>query len=760
MSEINDFPLWIELLARYNAASNTVHLDRDCMWSSLRKSNFDQFQIAVSNSAEYAVFFIRALIGDKEFELVWKSNKISVSKSLIEHGLSSIGRPELGGADLVARSALILAWDVCQRKEYQNYLPCLETLKLNHPDAKAQNGRLRFVGADFVMARKPKLTTFPISKNETSDYYNYGWDGPNPPTDGTWNFHGWRLPSDRRFFNNPTVTRGSRSKAIESFMGFPAFFRDEVCNVAFVCDSNRKRNIDFFNMTHGHIDLSHKYLVNLGIKPYISHKQREFIARQKENADLIGTLVVCLGVTNYPTAAFSASAVKGAYGIFISVDIEIAKQQKQASRSDNYPTDYDRLSTALDAANRSKQRLRFITLQVLVSDLAEIASSRLWELKRSNEILNMIQEPMRSLTDSLLSAQHLTQRINAVAHAPAVSLFSVAPLVQKYFVLGKKVTFGFSWTCIHSDGEFDKSKLTNTICAVVLTSLGVSSRGITDTKDLYSKTMKEVEKMSPHESTPEGDLRALFRKLGVQSNLLIRTDALQDAFRHVKQIVFTPFKPEAATWPLLPLLVAIGEYDWLRLSVCVSRHDKNISVGSLTEFLDVESLGEFVENKERPYESTFADLLRPLRKFSNSNVPRMPIAIFSHLLDFVHGLVQVLQPIAVIVTLSIPEKTSTIKLELITTEREPGIKLADFSEILAKMEIAMKHKLGAGLRGDFQSPFFDLAERITRYSDIKNVVRQLNSISIPTDESRLLITATESSLEISLNLLEWRSEST
>lgn len=733
--------IWRDIRTQVEMSASKIELKRSCNWVTLRKARIDALRGSLVQSGEYAAFFLRALLGDELRELHWDRTGLVVSDTQALSRLRKATEEDLLGADLVARLALTVAWKICQSSGCNLY-PSLDHIE--HPDSRAPLGdgcqcQLCFVSADFIEGRTlggPQYLFIredgAVEKGTFTEhnriYYKYELE---PGKKDSIRNHGWRTGIEKTFANNPYGRDGERDeKSVESFLGFPAFFQHDFLKSVFSCPDGgfwERLALDSESLTEN--DKSVDDFIELGLKPYFKAKQDEFQARNSVSS-VHGSLVLCLGIPHQHAAYFDPKQLQTAYGVFLTVDIK--------TNGSNLHRCEISLNDARCDLQELRYQLQYKVLQLLTAKLIRETSAHKAQLERLYEneklqgrILAQIQKPFQGIVQSLFGAQAMTQQINAVLFAPHVSLFAVAPMVQRYFIPGQDVSFGkVSWLSIHNCVSGELSLIRNTICAVVLTALGVSGEVIETEQDLWWKAMSELgllakfEEISaevpptqrkawrrldaPRDVGPRDKIIILCRQL--VGNLFENEEKqLRSAFRRFKEVVFIPFKPEAADWPLLPLLILASQKSRSVQATIVIDKSSRFTITSVESFLreeDARSSDNTLEGCRGNERSSIPDLLLPLRKGSESFRPSLPVAAYNHLLEFVLGVMDVLDAGDVEVYLELLSGTSRIRLLNVTKSL-----LDQVGVILKKMKHIVDNKFGAGLRGDLESPFLIFAER-------------------------------------------------
>ena len=361
--------------------------DKDWIWEAENlPKTIDEFTQKLHNSAEYAVFLMRAIIGNlgKEREIIeidkgeWSSEviKLKLTEEVDEKYFDRIIKAEehMLGVDLVARSVLILAWEIS--KENISFYPCLDK-DVSHP--KRNNGKkLSFRSADFVRARpSPQTDKGPNRDDAILKNGKYIFDFAKKKQ---WQTFGWRTKVEddivkKMMKDNPEV---------ESFLKFPAFYAYEASSVIFAfpppqCGSSSSpeevsmKNAEKFiykcvfddiikNTEEDPLCSLRENIKNYIKRKYVEHKNVS-ITNQNRNS-----VTMCLGVANYKGIFFEAKNVKAGYGVFITLDHYLGEKIK-----------YDDLKSAQD-------RVRSLVSQYLNSWLLEE------EQKWKNMILSVISD--------------------------------------------------------------------------------------------------------------------------------------------------------------------------------------------------------------------------------------------------------------------------------------------------------------------------------------------------------------------------------
>lgn len=416
------------------------------------------------------------------------------------------------------------------------------------------------------------------------------------------------------------------------------------------------------------------------------------------------------------------------------------------------------------------QRINYLQEPLLreLADSRENALKRLNEIQKNHEIiLKVIDEPLRFLTQNLIKAQHMTQRINSSLFSPSASIFSSVNHVIQYFDENKPMEFGgVPWISSHSGASMSSENILNTIAATVLTTLGIDplkiNEKLTEKKlhDYISNLFINGDPKLVSVTDEQKKAIAIFRTLlsdfsGPSTNgVFLDANILTTVHTRLKRVFHSPFKPEAREWALLPLMVVLfdlpmGSQDVSssgpKVIICYKDGDdeyESKKIGDLQSYLSESDLNN----------SPLDNLLSSW----GGRPPVFPIAQYSHFLDFING-IKSQENKSTIVNIYIRIFSETTKrgfaLEIDFTK--DGFEKIDFENIFKNMKLIMDNKLAAGVQGDIKLPWLLLAERCRGAIAVEP--DSLNTqISIFSEYSLMTLNADAKSYKISI---EFRSES-
>lgn len=718
---VDDFPIWKKLVDCYSTKasdpSGPLVLSCEHVWTQMVGMSHDAFRNALDQSAEYAVFFLRALVAEQSPTdpniLILKNNSITIPESyLLAVASKKTDYERLAGADLVARISLEIAREIWKSgiEAYPS------TDQWTHPGCSDNSscGHIRFVSADFVVGVARVCYADDVENGVRPIWY---WYDRTPP----FRSHGWcENIGGRKLTNNPYDSgRAQDGNSLQTFLGFPAFFQYDSANTIYYSIKTGSQSItnkgevaDELRRVYSETnDISVRDILDKAIEPYLEAKEEGF----KKRAQAKATLVLSLGIARQHKAYFDPKRFDSGYGVFITLDFESITVSKQ------------HLVNIKAILEQTRRRFQYKVLQVLVAKLLKNVEAQKQELEVQNEkekrhgrVLAQIQQPLQSIVESLIGAQASVQRVNATLFAPQVSLFSVAPVVEKYFNDNEWVSFGdFSWESAHSEASIEPPQARNAIAAIVLHTLGAEKGGISSAENLYGRMIEELARDStggdPRNNLREvcknflnakttDELTELFFSEGAGLSKLEAT--LRERFLRFKQVVFTPFKPDSFQWPVLPILLVAFEAlkkepTGSTTSVVLDIQDgqsQKYTVNSIESFLQV-TIGKY---GGRPKD----DLLYAFEK----TPPTFPIVLYSHILDFLRGVLGHDEASVSCLKVEINRRNHESKL-VINFADNTYLETGRMKEAFRLMEMIIRDKCGAGTRGDFLRPYLVLAER-------------------------------------------------
>ncbi|MGQ0698805.1 MAG: hypothetical protein ACT4PZ_11255 [Panacagrimonas sp.] len=404
------FPLMQELVR--STHQGRVELKRSCVWLSGKDIDFnnlavDQFQTFLQPSAEYAAFFLRALIGKVERPqgwLQWDQHKLVSDRKELIAAIQSADIERVYGADLVARICLTIAFIARKQSASCTLLPSLDG-GIDHPDADSSCGcKLRFLSADFAEGRV-------VGVNHDLDSGHW-FEYPDPP----FVHFGWRMPSERRYAMHHTL-RQLTAGEIVTFLAYPEFFQHAEASFAFRCPDKEANSRSWF--------LDGTPMVQHVTKPYVAAKMEEFESRSDKAT---ASLSICLGIPSQKSASYDPQTQKAGYGVFLTADIECP--------NGSCTVDPERLEQALA---KHCLPLRYIVLQSLAGKLLREALARNAELQKYETMYNLLRRPLRGLTRAIAKAEQDAYEVSSVLYAPLDIFLSRQPAIAVLFEQGSIV---------------------------------------------------------------------------------------------------------------------------------------------------------------------------------------------------------------------------------------------------------------------------------------------------------------------------------
>lgn len=418
--------------AQAQAKADEITFDCSCRWDQLKQMDEDQFRLKLDSSDAYAVFFIRALIGDcGDQKALSKCVMIGTDQpgAKVPEALASLlnetSDDTFVGADLVARISLAVARRI-RMVSGCDFTPRLDCYKA---EGFSEGINARFISADFVVAKIDRQVPIDVSNGHAtnccpSHYYHFGWVDGTPQND-TWKKHGWREESDRTFTNDPT--KPQRTNEIETFLGFPAFLRHEEANVIFALTPDSSG--DAVVKPSGCPSL--EMLYNLGIKPFAKSKSEEYSKRAEHIGDSAkGCIVLSIGVTDQRAAYFDPDRFKSVYGLFLTIDLECGKNCQEGDRQCSQGGFLQRI---IDDLKGARYQFKYKTLQVLTGNILNQMEEQTTRLRKSDQMLRQLVTPLQSLSDALGKTQVDVQEIRAILYEPMEAIFALQLHIAKFF---------------------------------------------------------------------------------------------------------------------------------------------------------------------------------------------------------------------------------------------------------------------------------------------------------------------------------------
>jgi len=378
-----------------------------------------------------------------------------------------------------------------------------------------------------------------------NEYYHFGWDGREPP--GTWNNHGWRAESERGFVNNPNAEK--MSNEIETFLGFPAFYKHDEASAIFVLPPADGK--EAVNSPTG--CSSHEILFNQGIKPYVAMKQEEYSGRKGEQSK--GCIVLCLGVSDQRAAYFNPGSLRNAYGVFLTIDLECGVCELAENR-EKPCGNQDFLQKIVADLRGIQYEIKYQTLHVLTGKLLNTVEEQSTRLQKSDQMLRQLTTPLQVLSDSIGKTQAEVQEIRAILYEPMEAIFALQGRIAQYFAQNHVIENpdGSRTRISHQPGHY-KSEGRIADAQWVLARILATIRG----KEIFLASSKEA---LAYELSilcnAKNDKANPFHQLAVTMLAFIDYDdtystlleAPVAALNAVKQRLFQPFKPDEALAPI------------------------------------------------------------------------------------------------------------------------------------------------------------------------------------------------------------------
>lgn len=261
---------------------------------------------------------------------------------------------------------------------------------------------------------------------------------------------------------------------------------------------------------------------------------------------------------------------------------------------------YENIFTGL--VNKQKVLVGLITEPILRGYLKDDMKSHIKErakkdaeialMKKHGEMLNLLTEPLESLTEALNSTQEDSQRLRAILYNPTKSLFAAAALVKDFFTTGHGLRLGqVYWKVLHQPGDYENPFAACAVLAAIVCTIfgkGESFREASDGNVLWCKTEKLLNQSDPafkqltkviklllwhHKGSNEkGEnketvLRDYMKKVLIGNGIYklsednINFSYIIESLTRFKEAIFTPFKDGEPKCPLLPLLLVIYDND-------------------------------------------------------------------------------------------------------------------------------------------------------------------------------------------------------
>lgn len=451
--------IWDAITGLLSRGGNApISLACKCLWTNETSPalSLEEFQETIGTSSEYAVFFLRALLGGlagaslepvfaENSPLVgndwsgwfhWTAEGVAIENQEIAELLSATTEDDWIGADLVARIALTMTGLLNREWARGRIFYPVPDKNLRHPYGAAAH-TLRFASADFT---EGKLR--PRSSGLDPQYFHY-----EPAPDGGFQLHshGWRMAVENSFTLTPALWEnhvavspgevpdaarsGAGATRLPSFLAFPAFFKNERCQVVFACtDSHRQKPDELPRDIPGG---ENNRFVDMALRPYLLRKRENYLGSKAENPSRCGSIVICLGVAAQQTAFFDARNCRATYGVFVTMDIVSPVEEKAVS-----PEELEH-ACAILAAGRHLFRSKI--LNVLAANLLRESEKQMRELKKYEAMYHQLLAPLHTLTRAAREVQEKTTDIRAVFYDPLRHFLGAQPQIALLFIDGDYV---------------------------------------------------------------------------------------------------------------------------------------------------------------------------------------------------------------------------------------------------------------------------------------------------------------------------------
>ena len=231
-------------------------------------------------------------------------------------------------------------------------------------------------------------------------------------------------------------------------------------------------------------------------------------------------------------------------------------------------------------------------------DLKEFHRS-IREVEKQSHMLQLLIEPLNSLTEAIAQTQQDTQTLRSILYDPHKVLFSVAPMVEKYFSRDEGCEYGrVKWKGQHTIDSMGNDAETKRCAAAMLAAIicriyGRQPEGTESELDLY----RAVEELLMYRESafselrealeslvPNGDLDDVVDELKSQlapqlkfSQEYVNKDKIKELLKRLKEIIFTPFKYEGKA-PLLPLAMVVFDYFDEEINLSISKRKDSVSM--------------------------------------------------------------------------------------------------------------------------------------------------------------------------------------
>jgi hypothetical protein len=381
--------------------------------------------------------------------------------------------------------------------------------------------------------------------------------------------------------------------------------------------------------------------------------------------------------------------------------------------------------------NKQKVLVGLITEPLLRSYLKEDMEKNIKEkakqdaelalTKKHGEMLDLLTEPLESLTEALNRTQEDTQRLRAILYNPTKGLFAAAPLVRDYFTQGHDLRLGLvRWNVEHEPGDYDNPFAACAVLAAIVCTVFGKSETFNLARDgnaLWCRTLELLNQSDPaferltetiklllwHHETSNGEEKK--KSLVEYMEKVLVGDIIdqpikdtkdyncfgfiKESLERFKEVIFTPFKESESKHPLLPLLLIFYDNDVTK--------SLDIIINDNSEGDNTLPYNRFKETLIKRHE-----YLAPFTEIGDG----LPVPRYSMLLSFLSGVIDyaarevkgtILQSVSIEVTNG---EKSCILMKFSSKV------FKDMKNTFEEMKIAIGDRAGK-LKGDFMKPFVD-----------------------------------------------------
>lgn len=314
------------------------------------------------------------------------------------------------------------------------------------------------------------------------------------------------------------------------------------------------------------------------------------------------------------------------------------------------------------------------------------------DLERAEEMLNLLEEPLRKLSKTLVATQEHSQELRAILYDPSHAIFSVAPRVMRFFEDGADVVIGrVRWKGMHNYLSADPENIKLTLGAIICEIFGKMEPEPESSGELIRRAEVVLRENKPgFAHLRKTCLDILSSKVLFLLHDVVKSDSdenkeLQRAVGRFKQILHRPYKYMESKFPFDPLFVSLfGVDSEPKISVCY--YSEKIEFYKLEDCMQWKLLLEkTAESQANPEANLFPKPLRP------------PVPLYSQWLALLLG----------VIAHAKSEKSATVKsAKICVTTQCMSVKVEFSTDIYESEGVKSLYEEMNKRQGDRDIPFY------------------------------------------------------